>query len=134
KTKSGACWMIRRTNFQMPPRATDTKAQGLVEVAAKGLLPMFDQDAGQFCHRLIRTDKGLVREGISLRYTIITLLGLHRLEENGIVPPIRLYPVLEGLLANMKRIDNLGDLGLMLWLCAAMAPERLVEIERRVEV
>lgn len=126
--------MTSGTNYQIHSRSADTDTQRLVEVAAKGLLPMFDQDSGLFCHRLVRTANGLVREGISPRYTIITLLGLHRLEEYGMVSPIRIYPVLEDLLANTEWIDNLGDLGLMLWLCASMAPERLVEVEKRLEV
>ena len=116
------------------PRGEETSAQHLVELATKGLPAMFDQRSGLFCHRLKQTDQGLVREGISPRYTVITLLGLYRLAESGTVPPIAIYPVLEGLLTNLEWVDNIGDLGLLLWLCALMAPERLAEVEKQVEL
>jgi hypothetical protein len=114
--------------------SVDGTAQHLVKVAVTGLLPMFDHDSRLFCHRLKRTERGLVQEGISRRYTIITLLGLHRLEESGTLSPIETQPVLEGLLANLEWVDNIGDLGLLLWLCALMAPERLAQVDRRLKI
>jgi hypothetical protein len=106
----------------------------LKALAVNGLAPMFDPERQLFCYGLKRTERGLVREGISKRYTIMALLGLHRLEESGATSPIRIQPVLEGLLTNTDWIDNIGDLGLLLWLCAQAAPERLAEVERRLEV
>ena len=44
---------------------------------------MFDVDKQLFCHRLLRTERGIVREGLSPRYTIMTLLGLRELELAG---------------------------------------------------
>jgi hypothetical protein len=116
------------------PRSAEGIAQHLVELATRGLPAMFDQGSGLFCYSLKRTDQGLAQDGISRRYTIITLLGLHRLEESGTRSPIEIYPVLEGLLANLEWVDNIGDLGLLLWLCAVMAPKRLAEVERRIDV
>ena len=37
---------------------------------------MYDSEKGLFCHRLRKTSEGLKREGISQRYTVMTLLGL----------------------------------------------------------
>jgi hypothetical protein len=103
-------------------------------LGTNGLVPMFDPDKQLFCYRLNRTENGLVREGISHRYTVITLMGLHRLEESGATSPIAIKPVLDALLANTDWVDNIGDLGLLLWLCALVAPERLAEVEARLEV
>jgi hypothetical protein len=106
----------------------------LVSLAIRGLVPMFDEESRQFCFTLKGTEDGLVREGVSPRYTAMTLLGLHRLEENGVKSPIAVGPALERLLANTDWIDNIGDLGLLLWLCAHVAPELLEEVSKRTGV
>jgi hypothetical protein len=99
----------------------------LTILAVRGLVPMFDPEKQMFCFRL-------KREGISPRYTLIALIGLHRLEKSGAVSPIPIGPVLDGLLANLDWIDSVGDLGLLLWLCALTAPQKLGEFERRLDV
>ena len=106
----------------------------LVELAVRGLPPMFDPQRQLFCYTLKKTSSGLVQEGISPRYTAITLMGLHRLERAGTASPIALAPVLQALMANTDWVDNIGDLGLLLWACALVAPQRLEELERRFEI
>ena len=106
----------------------------LNEMAVNGLLPMFDAERQLFCFKLKQTENGLVRKGLSPRYTVITLMGLHRLEESGASSPIEIKRVFDGLLANTDWVDNIGDLGLLLWLCALVAPDRLAELQRRLEV
>jgi hypothetical protein len=103
-------------------------------MAVNGLVPMFDAERQLFCFKLKQTENGLVREGLSPRYTVITLMGLHRLEESGASSPIEIKRVFDALLANTDWVDNIGDLGLLLWLCALVAPDRLAELERRLEV
>jgi len=106
----------------------------LNELAVDGLVSMFDRERQLFCFKLKKTEHGMVREGISRRYTMMTLMGLKRLEETGATSPIAIGPVLEGLLANLDWVDNIGDLGVLLWLCAIVAPQRLAEVERRMDV
>ncbi len=106
----------------------------LVELAVRGLPPMFDPQRQMFCYTLKKTPSGLVQEGISPRYTAITLMGLHRLERAGTASPIALQPVLQALMGNTDWVDNIGDLGLLLWACALVAPQRLEELERRFEI
>jgi hypothetical protein len=48
--------------------------------------------------------------------------------------PIDTEPVLNALLADTTWIDNIGDLGVLLWTCAVVAPERLAEVESRLDV
>jgi hypothetical protein len=106
----------------------------LVELAVRGLPQMFDSRAGMFCHKVKKTADGLVQEGVSPRYTAMTLMGLYRLEQNGTASPVPIKPVLERLLTNTDWVDNIGDLGLLLWLCAQLAPYRLDEVERRISI
>jgi len=103
-------------------------------LAVKGLVPMFDPEKQLFCHKLKRTAAGMVQEGISQRYTAITLMGLHRLEQSGTKSPIDIIRVFDVLLANTGWIDNIGDLGMLLWLCALVAPDRLEEVDRRLDI
>lgn len=103
-------------------------------LAVNGLVSMFDHERQLFCFTLRKTEHGMVRKGISRRYTMMTLMGLKRLEESGATSPIAIGPVLNGLLANLDWLDNIGDLGVLLWLCAVVAPERLADVERRLDV
>jgi hypothetical protein len=88
---------------------------------------MFDSQSRLFCHRMKRSENGLSREGTSIRYTIISLLGLHKLESAGVEPSIDVRSTLNALLETKYRISDPGDLGLLLWLCALAAPEHLDE-------
>jgi hypothetical protein len=95
---------------------------------------MFDESKQIFCFALRRKDKALVREGISHRYTIMTLLGLLRLEKTGGASPIAIRPALDALLSDLTWLDNIGDLGLLLWLSALAVPERTAELSRHLDI
>lgn len=106
----------------------------LKALAVNGLIQMFDAEKQLFCYRLKHTERGLVREGISRRYTLIALLGLRQLESSGTSSPIPITPVLDGLLRDVDWINNIGDFGLLLWLCALQAPDRLARLDRYLDV
>jgi len=106
----------------------------LIERARKGLVPMFDVESQLFCFRLKQSGARLVREGLSRRYTIMTLLGLHRSETAGLKSPVEIQRVLDGLLRDTTWVTNIGDLGLLLWICAASSPDRLREICSKVDL
>jgi hypothetical protein len=108
--------------------------RSLKNLAVKGLVPMFDPAEQLFCFKLKRAESGLIQEGISQRYSAITLMGLHRLEQSGASSPIDIQKVFNPLLADTAWIDNIGDFGLLLWLCALIAPDRLDEIDRKFEL
>jgi len=103
-------------------------------LAVNGLLSMYAPERRLFCFRLKRTAAGMVREGVSPRYTAIALMGLHRLEQSGAASPIEIKPVFDLLSTNTDWIDNIGDLGLLLWLCALVAPDCFDKIDRRLDV
>jgi len=112
----------------------DLRIRELNTLAIKGLAPMFDDRRMLFCNRLIRTDKGLEREGLSARYTLMTLMGLNRGERFGLRNPFDSQAILNGLLKNRTWLDNIGDLGLLLWTCALVSPDRFDEVYRNLDV
>lgn len=117
-----------------PSQEAHATVQRLVRVATRGLVPMFHEWKQLFCYSLKKTERGMVPEGLSPRYTMMTLMGLHRLEEAGGVSPIDIKPVLQALLENLDWVKDIGDLGVLLWTCALLAPERLGELESRIDL
>lgn len=108
--------------------ASQHNIRELIALAAEGLIPMFDSETQLFCDRMISTENGLVQKGFSYRYTIIVLLGLCRLREARQPVPFDIQLPIERLLKETSWLDNLGDLGLLLWLCALASPDRLPEL------
>jgi hypothetical protein len=94
----------------------ETRIARLMGLAIHGLKPMYDPEKRLFCHRLRRTPSGDIREGISQRYTIMTLLGLLRAEAVGYRSPVDISATVDALYRNTEWVDNIGDLGLLLWL------------------
>jgi hypothetical protein len=86
---------------------------------------MFDADKQLFCHRLLCTEQGIVREGLSPRYTIMTLLGLRELELAEMDSPFDTQAIYESFIRDTKWIQGIGDLGLLLWLTATFDPDQL---------
>ncbi|PYY11206.1 MAG: hypothetical protein DMG61_19875 [Acidobacteria bacterium] len=110
------------------------KVPHLVSLAVRGLVAMFDSRRQLFCYKLKKCGSKLVQEGISHRYTMMTLLGLHRLEMGGGTSSIKSGPVFDALISNLDWVDNIGDLGVLLWLCGVVSPERLSVIESQLDV
>jgi hypothetical protein len=109
-------------------RLPEPELRQLCELAVDGLVPMFDPDQNLFCYRRKPAGRGLIREGLSHRYSMIALLGLFKCEASGIASPINIRNMVDGLVENDAWIDNIGDLGLLLWLCALASPEHLGKI------
>jgi hypothetical protein len=106
-------------------RKTALSVRELLSAAARGLVAMFDEDKQQFCHRLLRTENGIVREGLSPRYTIMTLLGLRELELTGMDCRFDTKAIYASFVRETDWIRGLGDLGLLIWLTAVFDPEQL---------
>lgn len=109
-----------------------TKAE-LCQMAAKGLVPMLDRKSQWFCDIYERSENGMVQIGLSPRYTMMTLLGLRRYEQAGYSSPLPMTPILNALVTDTAWIQFAGDLGLLLWTCAELCPERVPEIYRRTK-
>jgi glycosyltransferase involved in cell wall biosynthesis len=100
----------------------------LCDLAAIGLVEMLDPERRIFCNIYNRTENGMSRQGLSPRYTMMTLLGLHRYEQSGRRSPVATAPVLDALLVDPSWVGSAGDLGLLLWTCAELVPERLPQV------
>ncbi len=103
----------------------------LNRMALRGLVPMFVAEKQLFCHRLIHTSQGMVCEGLSPRYTIMTLLGLHELERTGARSPFDVNALYASFVQDTSWIHGAGDLGLLIWLTAACAPDQIDGLFRR---
>jgi hypothetical protein len=106
----------------------------LVELSIRGLEEMFDEERLLFCNRLVKVGGKLIKEGVSLRYSIITLLGLYRLRENGIRTPFPLEALLEKIVEQVARSGAMGDLGLLVWLCAMTEPDRIMSLRSSIDI
>jgi hypothetical protein len=106
----------------------------LVALATQGLVRMFDEERQLFCHRLVRTSQGFVREGHSPRYTIMTLLGLHELEQCGGHSPFDTNALYKSFVSDSSWIRSVGDLGLLVWLTAAFETPQVDGLLRRVSI
>lgn len=111
-----------------PERERDLLSGPLIDLAIKGLVNMFDDEKKLFCYRVRKTADGLEKEGTSYRYTIISLLGFYKYESQGMQSPINIQDTLKALVERSGEINNVGDLGLLLWLCGLAAPGLITRI------
>jgi hypothetical protein len=105
--------------------APSCDVRGLISLAIRGLVAMLDPDRQLFCHRLQRTASGIVRDGVSPRYTVMTLLGLRELELAGKPSSFDTQTIYQSVVRDTNWIQGIGDLGLLIWLTAAFDPDRL---------
>ncbi len=92
----------------------------LIHLSLKGLERMWMKDQGLFCFTMRDGQKGPTPEGVSLRYTAISLLGLHRAAANGWPVPLDLKMILRQTIGAAPTTRNIGTLALILWAGAAM--------------
>jgi hypothetical protein len=111
--------------LSQPRSVPSCNIRELISLAVRGLVAMFDTDKKLFCHRLLRTEQGIVREGLSPRYTIMTLLGLKELELAGMDSPFDTQAIYACFIRDTNWIQRIGDLGLLIWLTAAFDPDQL---------
>jgi hypothetical protein len=123
------------TGYSTGELSGTTAIRALTLSAAAGLVQMLDPRSQLFCHRFVRTADGFNREGVSQRYTIMTLLGLHRLETaNAGDSPINIDSIVHSLFADYSWITSIGDLGLMLWVTALVSPDRMAAMSSELRV
>ena len=114
--------------------ASEIDVRRLNAIALGGLSQMFNREAQLFCHTLKRGKSGLSQEGISPRYTILTLLGLYRLETAGVCSPVPITRIFESVLERCDWVKSIGDIGLMLWVSALACPQYLEQVVTRFNV
>lgn len=124
---SESCVASERT-----PASTSVDIDQLIGLSIAGLGPMFVPGSREFCYRLVRSADDLRQEGLSPRYTAMTLLGLCQLEKARGKSPFPITTLLDGLLQNRQWSASGGDFGLLLWLTAVCSPEKLPPLLKRL--
>jgi hypothetical protein len=97
----------------------------LSSLAIQSLKVLFDEKERLFSRRIVWTERGCRREGISRCGTMIALLGLQRLEESGEKSGFDLGAIQEAVLQDTSWVKSARDLGLLLWFTAVCVPGRL---------
>lgn len=112
---------------QTTPREANNMARDLAlaslldrleAMSIRGLRRMFSEREQMFTFRVRRTSDGVVQEGLSDRYTAITMLGLARMRPEvavGAVTGTPLEDVRGAMLRRAATSRNLGDVALSLW-------------------
>ena len=115
--------------------ASRTAPADLRALAFAGLPQMFDREAGIFSFRVRRDGRAIVREGISRRYTAITLIGLAGEEPAAARDVLGGRSVAEAANALARSAggdDSIGDLALIAW-AASLAGTDTKAVWRLIE-
>jgi hypothetical protein len=112
--------VMERLDAQTAPAAvapTGTVA-ALRALALRGLERMYDQQAGRFVFRVRKSAEGVVREGLSDRYTAMTALGLAGEQPDTvrhILAGDTIRALIERLIDRVDTMQNIGDVSLIAW-------------------
>jgi hypothetical protein len=90
--------------------------RALCSLALARLPRMIDPATGLFTFGV--SGDTLAPRGTSVRYTAMTAIGLERADAHGLGSPVDLERIYEALGATLPGVDNLGDLGLVIWAAA----------------
>jgi hypothetical protein len=113
-----------------PDYSTRLEIQALNALAVRSLRCLFDENEKLFSRRVAFAEDGFHHETTSRRRTIIALLGLKRLADTGAPQPFDLTAIQDAVLADTGWVKSIGDLGLLAWMTAEFAPDRLGELIR----
>lgn len=106
----------------------------LIELSVRGLQNMFNKEEQLFCYSLVQTPNGMEQQGLSPRYTVMTLMGFHELEKAGGTAPFPIDEIHDRLLRDRTWPTSAGDFGLLIWLTALRAPQKLVQAFSRFDM
>lgn len=99
-------------------RAVQLLVRQLRSMAIRGLARMYRPSERLFAFRIRRDERGEVLEGVSRRYTAITLIGLASQPQEmtaGALAGQHLHEVCARLLDDAEGADDLGEVALVLW-------------------
>ena len=101
-----------------PPSASDVSIAELRAMSLRALQGMFVPEKRLFVHHARRAGAGARYEGLSHRYTAMTLLGLvheREADSRGVLAGLSADVVLDRLLADAPTMNNMGDLACIVW-------------------
>jgi hypothetical protein len=108
----------------------------LYDCAPRLLARMYDSDEKLFVFRLRKTDAGIVREGLSRRYTAIALIGLaneSKAVQAQALAGDEMNAVCLRLESELETCSNLGDVALIAWAMGAAGYAGLSAAWRRLD-
>ncbi len=117
-------------------KVRDVPREPLRKLALECLPRMYRADERLFVFRVRSAGDRVVAEGLSPRYTAITLLGLAREEDDAVDAILAGHEprqVCDRLIDHVERTGSLGDAALILWALALYKHPRRKEVERRVD-
>lgn len=109
--------------FVSPVHSVQLELRKLVPMCLEALPRMVVADQGLFCYRERRVGSDLQAEGVSVRYTAITLIGLSTAQKNGLDLPATLEVKRFATRLSQERQVDLGDLGLIVWALSLSEPD-----------
>ena len=125
------------TNSHLTPSVSHATAlvQRLRTLAIPALASMYQPEDQTFVFRVRLALGGIVPEGVSPRYTAITLIGLAN-EDASLVAKVLAgtdpKEVCHRLVRDVGRSENLGDVALLLWAAKAVGYSELAPIRKRL--
>lgn len=119
-TNSTSTSVVRLSPETAVKERIEERIRPLMLLSLKGLERMWMKNDRLFCFTVRDGKNGPAPEGISLRYTAITLLGLHRAMERGWPVQFNLYDILNQTIRSIPTTRNIGTLGLILWASSAL--------------
>ncbi len=113
---------------------TRLMSERYVTVALRGLEHSLTKDRAWFCFKAVpgAGPGGVDVQGVSERYTTMSLLGLQRQSEFGRSADVPFAALLDNLVAWARTAPVIGDIGLVLWLCALRRDARADELAKIV--
>jgi len=114
------------SSVSIPLGPLSEKVEQMLRIALNGLSKMLDPEEKLFCFT-VREKNGFRREGLSHRYSAVALLGLFRAWVAGWEIGIDPRPLGEALLGRAGEVQDIGTLGLLMW----MQAELFGEVESR---
>lgn len=115
----------RRDGVKAGDGDTQLEIPALNSLAIKSLACLYNEEERLFSRSVTLTEFGLRREGTSWKGTVIALLGLQHFAEPAGPLPFDVAPIREFILGETSCVKSVGDLGLLIWLAADSAPDRL---------
>lgn len=100
----------------------------IVQLSLDALNEMYIPDKKVFYEKKKLVDGKIVFTGESIRYTLINLLGLHKASQYGLKIDFELNEILDYHIENIQKIKSIGDIGLLLWNCSIIAPDKIIKI------
>jgi len=104
----------------------------LVDISINGLKDMFLPDQLEFASMKRMVDNNIIIEGTNTRYTLISIIGLHKAESHNKTIGINLFKILANQISKVDKYNGIGDLGLLLWASALVSPGEIDKILTKI--